>query len=98
MAESTGPFATVGMTFFEFITFGSFVFCFQNCRLEAGVTLTPSVYRGEPARFVRNGEMARGVEIDKCFPCKAIKFFIFFDFRKKRPAHFGRNGEMAVPP
>jgi hypothetical protein len=69
------------------------IFSFQNRRLEAGVPLTPSIYRGEPAIFVRNGEMARGVQNDKFLRDKVIKNFIFFGFWFLTPARFVSNGE-----
>jgi len=57
--------------------------------------IAPSVHWGEPAFFVRNGEMARGVEIDKRFCDMGIKNFIFWDFCFYPPAFFVPNGEMA---
>jgi hypothetical protein len=68
--------------------------------LQAGRFIAPSVYWGEPAFFVRNGEMARGVEIDKCFLIKGIKIFIFLDFYVLPPCVFcfkWRNGEGFEP-
>jgi len=69
-------------------------------KLEASATLgafiAPSVYRDEPAFFVRNGEMATGVKIDKYFCDKEIKKFIFLDFCFYPPAFFVSNGEMAM--
>jgi hypothetical protein len=64
--------------------------------LLGGAFIAPSVYRGEPAFFVSNGEMARGVEIDKCFRNKEIKKFIFLDFWVLPPCVFCTKWRSAI--
>jgi len=99
----------VGMTFFAFSISLCSILQFSNSR-RYGVTQTqsgssrcravgafiaPSVHWGEPACFVRYGEMARGLKIDKCLLGMGIKNFIFWDFCFYPPAFFVSNGEMA---
>jgi len=40
--------------------------------------------------------MATGVEIDKCWQNKRIKFLFFSDFWFSTPALLGRNGELVT--